>query len=157
MPNTVEFYTLEEPSDVARLKLACRLVERAYLAGTRVLAWTGSPQELEGFDNLLWTFGDRAFVPHEMLPADPATSEAPVLLTAAAVLPPAALTGGFGLLLNLRSAAVPPGGEFGTIVEVIDGDDARRKAGRERFRVYREQGITPVHHKSDGELGSVNG
>ena len=156
MPNTVEFYTLEEPSDVARLKLACRLVERAYLAGTRVLAWVDSPQELEGFDNLLWTFGDRAFVPHEMLPMDPATSEAPVLLTAAAVLPPAAL-GAFGLLLNLRSAAVPAGGEFGTIVEVIDGDETRRKAGRERFRVYRERGITPVHHKSDGELGSANG
>lgn len=138
---------------MARLKLACRLIERAYLAGERVLVWASSPQELEGFDNLLWTFGDRAFVPHEMLPADPASSEAPVLLSAATELPPAALQAGFGLLLNLRSAAVPAAGKFGTIVEVIDGDETRRKAGRERFRVYRERGVTPVHHKSDGELG----
>ena len=32
------------------------------------------------------------------------------------------------------------------IVEIIDADEARRRAGRNRFRHYREQGLTPETH-----------
>jgi DNA polymerase III subunit chi len=141
----VDFHTLDEASDPARLKTACTLIETAFLAGERVLVWLDE-SGLNAFDNLLWTFSDRAFVPHEMLAADPNQCEAPVQLTALPELPVAALSG-FSTLVQLRAVASVATLEFPTVIEVIDADPARREAGRARFRFYREHGVEPQHHK----------
>ena len=152
MARQVDFYVIGEASDAARLRLACRLAEQAFQDGRRVLAWAGSDGEAEAFDNLLWTFGDGSFVPHE--PLDPA-SEAPVQFTASAQLPPQAA--GFDLLLNLRPSPVPVDVPVARIVEVIDGDAQRRQEGRERFRAYRDSGVAPTHHNLDNESQIGNG
>src|SRR5579859_3064719 len=63
----VDFYVLEEASATVRLKVACRLAEKAYLASQTALVWHTDADELRAFDDLLWTFMDGSFVPHEML------------------------------------------------------------------------------------------
>jgi DNA polymerase-3 subunit chi len=143
----IDFYTLAENSRTLRLKAACQLVERSFLAGERVLVWLQDPAALSAFDDLLWTFGDRAFVPHEPLAGDPAACEAPVQLFAGASLPPAALNGGFNTLLALRDEASGDALCFERVVEVLDAEPACRNAGRARFRFYREHGVTPNHHE----------
>jgi DNA polymerase-3 subunit chi len=152
MAQQVDFYVLGEASDAARLRLACRLVEQAYLAGRRVLAWADDRAARDGFDALLWTFGDRAFVPHELLAAD---SEAPVQLTDEPLAPAAAA--GFDVLVNLRAAPVPGDIAVPRIIEVLDGDVQRRQTGRERFRAYRERGLSPTHHSLDNDSQIGNG
>ena len=99
------------------------------------------------FDDLLWTFGDRAFVPHEPLAADPAASESPVQLFSGASLPAPAKSGLFSTLVTLRNEASADALGFGRVLEVVDADPAVRAAGRARFRFYRERGITPNHHE----------
>jgi DNA polymerase-3 subunit chi len=140
----VEFHTLAEASDALRLRGACALVERAFLAGERVLVWLEDAAALAAFDNVLWTFGDRSFVPHEPLAPDPAASEAPVQLTAAAVLPDAAI-GAFSTLLLLREQPESAALRFDRVLEVIDAEPQRRESGRARFRFYRERGVQPAH------------
>jgi DNA polymerase-3 subunit chi len=140
----VRFYTLSDAAGPARLKKVCALTEQAFLAGERVLVWLEDAAALEHFDNLLWTFGDRAFVPHEPLAADPAASEAPVQLHAGA-LPAAANGATFSTLVMLREQPAAEALQFGTVIEVVDADPACRAAGRARFRFYREHGITPQH------------
>jgi DNA polymerase III subunit chi len=141
----VDFYILAQASDVARLKLACRLTERAYLAGQRVLACTEDAAQLKTFDDMLWTFGDRAFVPHELLSDAAVPPDAPVLLSSG-TLPPGAATQHFDLVVNLGSTAIPVTPHYARIVEVLDADPARRSAGRARFRTYRDAGVQPRTH-----------
>jgi DNA polymerase III subunit chi len=143
--STVEFHTLATDSDAQRLRGACALIEKAYLDGQRVLVWLDDDASLANFDNLLWTFGDRSFVPHEPLAREPGACEAPVQLTAAAELPPAALATGFDVLCSLRTRGEAAALRFNRVLEVVDADPARRDAGRQRFRFYREQGVTPQH------------
>jgi DNA polymerase-3 subunit chi len=136
----VDFYVLEDASGGARLRTACRLVEKAYLADQQVLVWLPDPQALRSFDDLLWTFGDRSFVPHELLQAG-AKQEAPVLLSAEAV--PAAPV---DVIVNLAPEVPPCAGLGRRIIEIIDGDAERRTAGRNRFRAYKERGLQPASH-----------
>jgi DNA polymerase III subunit chi len=143
----VDFHILSEDSDKARLKAACGLIEQAFLGGERVLVWLEDEVALSAFDNLLWTFGDQSFVPHEPLAADPGACEAPVQLSAASPLPANALAGGFSTLLTLRAAPDASALKFARVLEVIDADATRRAAGRDRFRFYRENGATPKHHE----------
>ncbi|HEX5460705.1 MAG TPA: DNA polymerase III subunit chi [Steroidobacteraceae bacterium] len=136
----VDFYVLEGASASARLRVACRLAEKAYLASQRTLIWHTERGELEALDGLLWTFADGSFVPHDWLTSN-AAGEAPVLLSAGS--PPAE---DVDFVVNL--AADPPPFLHLTrrIAEIIDGDEGRRRAGRARFKAYRELGIEPGTH-----------
>jgi len=137
-----DFYVLEGTDSRARWRFACQEIEKAFLAEERVLVWLDSDAEVAAFDDLLWTFADRSFIPHEPLGADSDWEESPVLLSAGrepATAPQ--------VIVNL-AAAVPPGLERVTrVVEIVDADPARRQAGRLRFKDYRTLGVEPVTHK----------
>ena len=142
----VDFYVLEGQSPSGRLKLACKLAEKAYLAAQTVLVWHTDPVELKTFDALLWTFNDGSFVPHEVLPGGGASSESPVLLSSAAT--PSA---DVDIIINLAPELPPCLSRTPRVVEIIDGDDTRRRAGRARFKAYRELGVQPASHNIRGE------
>lgn len=135
-----DFYVLAQPAPEARLRLACRVTEKAYLAGQSVLVWHDDRAELERFDVLLWTFADTSFVPHEWLGE---AGEAPVRLSAGE-----APAGAVGVLINLETAPAPPpwAGHAERVAEIIDGEPVRRDAGRARFRAYRELGYELQTH-----------
>lgn len=139
----VDFYVLAEASAAARLKVACRIAEKAYEASQSVLVWHTDRAELEAMDKMLWTFADTSFVPHEWLgDGGLAGAEAPVLLGTA---PPGAPV---EVLINLSLAAEPPSflAQVARVAEVIDGEPARRDAGRARFKAYRQMGLSPETH-----------
>jgi DNA polymerase-3 subunit chi len=150
MAAEIRFYSLQDAAGTARLKKVCALTEAAFLQGERVLVWLEDAAALTAFDNLLWTFGDRSFVPHEPLAADPGASEAPVQLFAGDPLPEAACAGAFATLVMLREQASPQVLAFARVIEVIDGDALCRNAGRVRFRYYREHGVEPLHQDISG-------
>ena len=137
----VDFHVLAGTESRARGRFACREIEKAFLADQTVLVWCDSETEAAALDELLWTFADRSFVPHELLTPESSWEETPVLISAAAS-PPAPPQ----VLVNL-AAGMPPGIDTaGRVIEIIDADPARRQAGRARFRRYRELGIEPTTH-----------
>jgi DNA polymerase-3 subunit chi len=141
----VDFYVLEESSAAGRLKLACRLAEKAYLAEQVALVWHTDAQELKAFDDLLWTFMEGSFVPHEMLSPGASVAESPVILSAGTA-PPVTVD----IIINLAPEVPACLSQTRRIAEIIDGDDARRRAGRARFKAYRDLGIQPATLKISG-------
>jgi DNA polymerase-3 subunit chi len=141
----IRFYTLPDSGGSARLRYACLLTEQAWLAGETVLVWLADAAAQAGFDDLLWTFGDRAFVPHELLAAAGNAPAAPVALYCGSALDDPALPARFTTLLMLRDEAQQGMLQFAQVIEVVDAEPACRNAGRARFRFYRERGATPQH------------
>lgn len=141
----VDFYVLASADPSARLRFACRLVEKAWLHEHRVRVQLDPGNDSAAFDDLLWTFSDRSFVPHEWLAAEgaPTGQTVPVVLADCDLKGP----GERDMLVNLAAAAPAEFQGYTRIAEVVDADDARRKQGRERFRFYREQGIEPQTHE----------
>jgi DNA polymerase III subunit chi len=137
----VDFYVLEGQSPSGRLKLACKLAEKAYLASQTVLVWHTDPAELKAFDTMLWTFNDGSFVPHEALQGGGALSDSPVLLSSGV-----RLSASVDIIINLAPDLPPCLSQTPRVIEIIDGDDARRRAGRARFKAYRELGVQPASH-----------
>jgi DNA polymerase III subunit chi len=138
-----DFYVLEGSDSRLRWRFACQEIEKAFHAEERVLVWLDNDADVAAFDDLLWTYADRSFIPHEVIGPDSDWDDSPVLLSAARE-PSSAPQ----VIVNLASTA-PPGLEHATrIVEVIDADAARRQAGRERFKHYRTLGVEPVTHKT---------
>ncbi|HEX9140431.1 MAG TPA: DNA polymerase III subunit chi [Steroidobacteraceae bacterium] len=142
MPS-VDFYVLDGDDERARWRFACRQIEQAYLDGQRVLVCLDDESQLAAFDELLWTFGDRSFVPHEPLSAAADWEATPVQLGT-----PAAAAPGLGLIVNL--AGTLPASIEGSkrVLEIIDADPDRRAAGRQRYRSYRDLGLKPNTHQT---------
>ena len=68
----VDFYVLAEDAPDARLRFACRLAEEAADQGRRVYVQTSGSAQSQRLDELLWTFNDRSFLPHEVYSGAPA-------------------------------------------------------------------------------------
>jgi DNA polymerase-3 subunit chi len=141
MPPRVDFYVSAEAGEAARLRLACRVTEKAYLAKQKVVCFSDDPALLPRFDELLWTFGDGSFVPHDVFAGPGAACEAPVLLTTGP-LP----EGHADVLVNLGTALPPAFEQFARVAEFLDARPEVRSAGRERFKAYRARQIEPQTH-----------
>jgi DNA polymerase-3 subunit chi len=151
MTERVDFYVLKSSTAKQRWTFACRLTEKAYLRDLKVVLLSESAADAEALDELLWTFNERAFVPHELRRAPPsatAMGSVPVQLTADLNAIEAA-----DLLVNL-SDRLPVGLErFTRIAEIMDGDAERRAKGRERFKAYRDLKLPVETHQLDEPSG----
>jgi DNA polymerase-3 subunit chi len=123
-----------------RLRLACRVAEKAYLAKQTVVVWFDDGALMPRFDELLWTFADGSFVPHDIVQADGAC-QSPVALTTGP-LPADHLD----MLINLGNTVPASHERFARIAEFLDARPEVRAAGRERFKVYRGKSLDPQTH-----------
>jgi DNA polymerase-3 subunit chi len=138
----VDFYPLGEPDRRARLVTACRLAEKAYDQGLRVAVRTASAAETAEFDELLWTFSDRSFVPHVVWPTEPDVVAATPVVVGSSSLPASHRD----VLINLAPDAPADFSAYARICEVVGGDEDAKKAGRHRWRTYRDAGCAPEAH-----------
>jgi DNA polymerase-3 subunit chi len=159
MTERVDFYVLNSATERQRFTFACRLTEKAYLLTLKVVLLSDSAAEAAALDEMLWTFNDRAFVPHDLRRADP-TAECDAWRPRAALAAPVQLTADLeaieaaDLLVNL-SARLPARLErFTRIAEIIDADAPRRARGRERFKAYRELNVPVETHRLDDAAGA---
>ena len=121
-----------------RLRTACVVTRKRYLAGETVLAYSADAQRLAAFDRMLWAFDPTSFVPHVGMD-DPLAAETPVVLSAAA---PGAwldrLPTGAALpwLLNLDDTCPPDVDRFERVMEIVASGDEDRQMARQRWREY---------------------
>jgi DNA polymerase-3 subunit chi len=140
-PPRVDFYVSEAAGADARLRLACRVAEKAYLAKQTVVVLFDDAALLPKFDEMLWTFGDGTFVPHDTVTAEGVRCESPVALTTGPL--PA---GEADVLLNLGATVPHHFEKFARVAEFLDGRPEVRAAGRERFKIYRGKSLDPQTH-----------
>lgn len=136
----VDFYVTEEAGDAARLRLACRIAEKACLAKQKVVCYADAAL-LPRLDELLWTFADGSFVPHDTVTREGASCDAPVALTTGPLPADHA-----DVLINLGNSVPPFFEKFARVAEFLDGRPEVRAAGRERFKAYRGRSIDPLTH-----------
>lgn len=130
----IDFYVLQADAAGDRYQLACRIAEKARLAGQRVLIHTALAEEARHLDQLLWTQREASFIPHGLLGRDDARLN-PILIGDGSTEDEE-----HQVLINLAATVPVFFGRFERLIECIDHDDAVKAAGRERFRYYREHG-----------------
>lgn len=147
MTERVDFYVLKSSTAKQRWTFACRLTEKAYLRDLKVVLLSESAADAQALDELLWTFNERAFVPHELrkgAAAALAAGPAPVQLTQDLDSIEAA-----DLLVNLSDRLPARLDRFARIAEIMDGDAERKAKGRERFKAYRDMKLPVETHQLD--------
>jgi DNA polymerase-3 subunit chi len=138
----IDFYALSAADRRSRLVAACRLAEKAYTQGLRAVVRTASPAETAEVDELLWTFADGSFIPHGVWPAEPDFAAVTPVLVGMNALPESHRD----VLINLGVDAPADFSAYARVCDVVGGDEDGKKAGRNRWRTYREAGCVPTAH-----------
>ncbi|HEX7062467.1 MAG TPA: DNA polymerase III subunit chi [Woeseiaceae bacterium] len=138
----VDFYLLAEADERARERFACRLAEKAYRLRHSVHIHAPDRAGAAQLDDLLWTFRDGSFVPHQLTESGEAPVEAPITIGWTAPGLRAA-----DLLINLSEALPPELGSFPRVAEIVTSGEERKQRSRALFSAYRSQGHTLEIHE----------
>lgn len=137
----VDFYLLQNSEPDARWIIACRLLEKAYFKGHKVYVHCVSQQDAEYLDELLWTFRDDSFIPHNLCGEGPEPA------------PPVQI--GFGkeprgfndILFNMTAEVPGFYGRFKRVMELVSNVEAEKEQSRVNYKAYRAQGCElHTHH-----------
>lgn len=142
----VDFYVLPHAEATHRLTFACRLAEKAYHLQHAIFINAESTAQAQQLDELLWTFRDGSFVPHDLCYEGIALEELAPVVIAHHIAPQQEMD----LLINLAPEVPPFLQHFERLAELVDGDATRRAAARERFKYYRDQGFALETHDLSG-------
>lgn len=137
----VDFYILPEGAGTDRF--ACTIAKKAWSAGNRVHIHTQSEERAKSMDDLLWTFRDISFIPHEVYNGS-IDEETPVTI-------------GFGknfpeqsqVIINLDNDIPDFVSSFDRIVEIVGGDETNKQYARRRYKQYKSGDYETHDHKID--------
>ncbi len=137
----IDFYLLSQSGQHSRHAFACRLAEKVYKLDQSVHIHTHSRDEADRLDELLWTFRDGSFVPHERLSAGAGQPEAPITIGCddEPVEPR-------DLLINLCDEVPSCAESFPRVAELVTSDEDCKRMSRRRFAAYRDKGHTLETH-----------
>lgn len=136
----VDFYILPDEKPASLQLFACKLAEKAWQQGNRILIYTSSANDSQHMDDLLWTFSDGSFIPHAM-GGDEDEAEHPIVISH-----DTANAENFQLLINLSNESAVRS-SISRIAEIVNQEPQRKQMGREHFKSYREQGFELHHHE----------
>ena len=115
------------------LLLVCELAKRGYAANLPMLILARDSAQAEALDDLLWSFEDDAYLPHQVA-GDDEDELCPILIATPEMEVPAR-----PLLVNLRDGV--PAGTFDRVLEVVPADPSARGPLRERWKHYQSLGF----------------
>ncbi len=144
----VDFYILK--GDNSRELTACKLCEKAFMQGHQVYIHVDSAAQAQQLDDLLWTFRDGSFLPHEILKPSSSTAAAPMqpaVCIAWQDTPGIEHYGNYNVLLNLASTVPGFYTHFERIADIVNQSEPIRSQGRQRFSFYRQQNCDLQHHE----------
>ncbi len=131
----VDFYLLAAAGEAPREVFACRLAEKVYRLERSVHIHTADPRQASHLDDLLWTFRDGSFVPHEIVRHGDDPAEAPVTIGCSTQALRTA-----DLLINLSDDRVEGSEAFARLAEIVTSDEDRKQRSRRLFAEYRSRG-----------------
>jgi DNA polymerase III subunit chi len=147
-PTRVDFYLLPPAEPHGRLKFACRLTEKVYKLTHRVHLHAHDANEANALDELLWTFRQGSFVPHELMTANTspvAAAESPVTIGYGELCPAST-----DVVIDLAGCAGNLTTQVSRIADVVDGSEISRAEGRARYRAYQQGGAELTTHTIEG-------
>lgn len=137
----IDFYVLNDHKANSRLDFVCRLAEKVYREGHRILLHTEDVTQAGIINDLLWTWRQGSFIPHEIQTTE-STPDCPIVINHKQDLK----TDIQDVLINMASEVPLFFSQFDRVTEIIDQNEQTRQSGRQRYRFYQDRGYPLKSH-----------
>lgn len=136
----IDFYILTDNNSNARELFACKLTDKAYHLKHNIYIQTADQALAQQMDELLWTYNQGSFIPHDINSGDQEPSSP--IMVGFADQP----TTFHDVLINLNNEVPAFFSQFERVAEIVAGDDAVRSKARQRYKYYRDRGYSLNTH-----------
>lgn len=140
----INFYILKSNSPNDRMAFICRLVDKIYNKGHQILLYTEDNQQTGMIDDMLWTWKQGSFIPHEVYAGDE-ISDCPVIISH----DHERATDIDDILINMAGDVPAFFSRFERVSEIVDRDETMTQMARQRYRFYKERGYPLESHDID--------
>lgn len=141
----IDFYVLEETGEQQALIFTCKLIETLYSQQEQIYVHMGSQREAERMDQLLWTYCEESFLPHQLYQTEAKKAKDKPDIQIGWQAFPASLE---GTLINWSAAMPDASSCFQRIIEIVYADLEKQQAARQHYKHYRDRGLSIQTHKS---------
>lgn len=132
----VRFVKLDQRDKAFKL---CQLTEHYYQQGKRILLLAQDDNQAVSLDRFLWTWSKGSFLPHAFDNGSVECLHEPIVVVSREVNPNNAT-----ILLMAGPCSVPFLSQFELVIDFAETyDPVLVEQSRERFRLYRDQGLEP--------------
>lgn len=138
----VDFYILNKQGLPEAEHFMCRLMEKIWAQGYSIYIHAHSQYHAQHIDKMLWHYKVERFIPHQLYDhLDDVQKTLPIHI-------------GYQedvyiqkeVLINFAETCPHFYSHFDRVVEILDMTEHRRKAGRQRYRVYQQAGCDVQSH-----------
>jgi DNA polymerase-3 subunit chi len=130
----IDFYILSDENPDAHLRLACRLIEKAYKNQHRIYIHANNQDQAYQLDELLWTYRDDSFLPHNLYGEGPDTPP-PIQIGFTDAAPEKHRD----ILINFNNIIPEFYKQFTRVLEIVSHHADTQEIAREHYRYYRSQ------------------
>jgi len=134
----IDFYILQAEQN--KDEFICKLIEKAYKKRHRIYINAEDQEMAHHFDELLWTYKDDSFLPHNLYGDGP--NQAPPIQIGFKIEPNAR-----DILINLSSEIPSFYKNFSRVIEIVDKEPATQKISRTHYKTYKSLGHEITTHK----------
>ena len=142
----IDFYIIENGTEQATENFICRLTEKAWSQNNAVYIHTMDDSHATKYDELLWSFNEKSFVPHQVIQSETDQSQAKNVLIGHPSPDEIPVTY-HDVLINLHHETPSFFSQFERVAEIITTAETSRIKGRERYQFYRDRGYALETHK----------
>lgn len=136
---TVDFYVLEHNKQKA-YHFTCRLIEKAFYNKHQIYVHCDHAQDAALIDDLLWTYQDDSFLPHEVCSSDQTEKIIQIGFQKN-------MKSSGDVLINFSEAVPPFHHNFQRIIEIVYDDPNVQHLARIRYKFYRAKNYALQTHK----------
>ena len=137
----INFYVLHDHKPNARFEFVCRLIEKVYKQGHQILLHTDNDRQAGIINDLLWTWQQGSFIPHD-IQTDDTMPDSPIVISHQADLK----TDMQDVLINMAIEVPLFFSQFERVTEIVDQDEQTRQSARQRYRFYQDRGYPLESH-----------
>ena len=147
----IDFYLLPEVAGTAdgSVMATCKLCDKATSSGHRVYVHIPDAAQAENLDGALWSFRQGSFIAHEKYIGQSLQDPQPMVLMGS-VEPPSTHE---SILINLGAEVPLYFSRFERVLEIVEGDTAKRTKSRERYKFYKDRGYELNTYEQNAEGG----
>lgn len=134
----INFHVLANRNGAQSLQFVCELIAKHYAQQQKIFVNSASQEDAYKLDDLLWTFEEDSFIPHQLGPGDSLISinynQQP--------------TEPYEILINFAPQVPTFYKDFKEVLEIVFPDPIVQQLARERYKYYRDQGLNIQTYKS---------
>jgi len=140
MTTRVDFYIVDANNEMQKLQFLCRLLEKAYKQRHQIFVLCQDLKQTHALDELLWTFKDISFIPHNIIGEGPEPQ--PPIQLGFEDIPKAHRD----IIVVLKHHDFTEPNKYRRIIEIVGNNEKDKENARNNYRRYRELGCQLHSH-----------